>query len=975
MDAYLVKVACMTQSAAVPSQGSEPLRTLTLSVCLGSVLCLATLAAAWSPLEAAPPRGPLGSSSPLDEPVPFDDEPGLVAVPDLEAPEGLLTAVEIEGNVTIATEDIARQIRLRPGRPANQRLIQEDVDALIRLRWFVEVKPIVKVTDAGVVLIFKVIERPIVKHVEYKGNKKIKTAKFEGIANLKVGSPYDTAANKECARRIEKFYFEKGYIFATVDLESGSEPDQRDVIFLITEGPKVKVSGFKFTGNESFNTQLLKTKLTTKPRILWLIGGKYDPSTVPDDVSAIKAYYYSLGYFDVEVEQKEAFTEDKSSVQIQFAINEGPRYKIRSIGFAGNQVIPESDLRQDLSIKNGEHFSARHINADVQKMLTRYGEQGRLFAKVDAVPIYLSEPGTVDLEFKIDEDKPRRVREIRVHMQGDHPHTRTHLVRNIMRLHPGDLADPNLIRQSKTRLEGSGYFERGPEGGVRLEIRQVEDPEWLKEDELQLVRGQSSFGGFSDARPVTSTVAKEILPSPKAAVAVEPAERGAPAEIAPSEVEIERLPGAMEVPNDDASIMPLTSSLFNAPAGGENDVLPFVARAQSRGPLREPQDFINDNSPQGNPLEDAQRPPDPNIWNELPPPEFIDVDAYLSEARTGRLMFGVGVNSNAGVVGNIVLSEDNFDILRPPTSWDDVWNGTAWRGAGQKFRIEALPGSQVSRYMVDWQDPYFLDTDYNLGVSGFYFQRFYEYWNEQRLGGRVRMGKQLTQALAGTMAVRLEDVHVSGIPWYSPQDLVDTLGSNFLSTVRFSLSHDTRDAAMLSSSGHFVEVSVEQAFAEYNYFRAEAEARQFFTTYQRADGYGKHILTLRGDLGYTTDNTPVFERFFAGGFQNFRGFYFRGVSPTQNGIRTGGNWMALGGAEYSVPVTANEMIRMVGFTDFGTVTTDVGFSDFRLAVGGGLRIMVPMMGPVPIALDWSVPILRTDFDRTQVFSFYVGVNR
>ncbi|WLD12801.1 BamA/OMP85 family outer membrane protein [Planctellipticum variicoloris] len=940
----------MTHSACDASHSQNLVRPPNFSAWAAPLLCLFAFAANGGPAFSAPPEDFRERSQPSE-----------LAEADQSAnePEGLLAEVKIEGNSTISSEDIARQIRLRPGRPASQKLIQDDVDALVRLRWFARVEPILKQTDDGLVLTFKVLERPIVKHVEFKGNKKVKKEKFEGITNLKPGSPFDPAANKECARRIEKFYHEKGYVFAIVDLECGGEAEDRDVVFLITEGPKVAVSGFKFRGNESFNSQLLRTKLTTKPQILWLFGGKYDPTTVTDDVGAIKAYYYSLGYFDVQIEHKLAFTDDKSKVQIQYDIDEGPRYKIRKVEFNGNDVIPEPTLRSDLTISNGEFFSARKINIDVQKMLGRYGEQGRLFAKVDAVPIYLTEPGQVDLEFRIDEANPTRLREIRVHMQGDHPHTRTHLVRNIMRLHPGDLADPNLIRQSKTRIEGSGYFDHGPENGVRLEIRPVNEPDWISDTDLKLARGQS--GPFTQVRVGGHTTAKPLVDA-------DDYKAGPPVEEEEEEEEEEVRHGA-------TGVEPVTGRLFNAPAAGSNDILPFVARGQSRGPLPEPQDFINDNSPQGNPLSDALRNPGPDDWVQPAPPDFVDIDAYLTEARTGRLMFGVGVNSNAGVVGNIVLSEDNFDILRPPTSWDDVWNGTAWRGAGQKFRIEALPGTQVSRYMVDWQDPYFLDTDYNLGVSGFYFQRFYEYWTEQRLGGRVRVGKQLTRDLSASLSVRLEDVQISNIPTFSPQDLRDVYGDNFLSTVRGSLIHDTRDAAMMPSAGHYMEFSLEQAFAEFNYFRVEAEGRQYFTTYQRPDGYGKHVLTLRGDLGWTESSTPVFERFYAGGFQNFRGFAFRGVSPTEDGIRTGGTWMALGGAEYSIPVTANEMIRVVGFTDFGTVSDQVTLDDFRLSVGGGLRIMVPMMGPVPIALDWSVPILKGDFDNTQLFSFYVGINR
>ena len=85
--------------------------------------------------------------------------------------------------------------------------------------------------------------------------------------------------------------------------------------------------------------------------------------------------------------------------------------------------------------------------------------------------------------------------------------------------------------------------------------------------------------------------------------------------------------------------------------------------------------------------------------------------------------------------------------------------------------------------------------------------------------------------------------------------------------------------------------------------------------------------------------------------------------------------MVLGGAEYSLPVTANEMIKVVGFTDFGTVNDQVSLSNFRLSVGGGLRIVVPAMGPVPIALDLAVPLMKEQSDIQQIFAFYIGVNR
>ena len=87
---------------------------------------------------------------------------------------------------------------------------------------------------------------------------------------------------------------------------------------------------------------------------------------------------------------------------------------------------------------------------------------------------------------------------------------------------------------------------------------------------------------------------------------------------------------------------------------------------------------------------------------------YVVVDVNAEETQTGRLMIGAGVNSNAGLVGNIVIDEQNFDITRLPTSWEDIRNGTAFRGAGQRFRLEAAPGTELQRYTATFKNRIFL---------------------------------------------------------------------------------------------------------------------------------------------------------------------------------------------------------------------------------------------------------------------------
>ncbi|OYW17099.1 MAG: hypothetical protein B7Z55_13215 [Planctomycetales bacterium 12-60-4] len=128
-----------------------------------------------------------------------------------------LADVRIEGNVTIPVSEVQKFVKTRPGRTATQSMIKDDVDALVRTRWFISVEPVISRAESGPVLTYRVLERPIVRNVEYRGLVKMKRNKLEALTNLKVGSPYDVSANRECARRIEEMYHEKGHAFATVD--------------------------------------------------------------------------------------------------------------------------------------------------------------------------------------------------------------------------------------------------------------------------------------------------------------------------------------------------------------------------------------------------------------------------------------------------------------------------------------------------------------------------------------------------------------------------------------------------------------------------------------------------------------------------------------------------------------------------------------------------------------------------------------
>jgi outer membrane protein insertion porin family len=801
--------------------------------------------------------------------------------------------------------------------------------------------------------------------------------------------------------RLKAYYTGLGFIRAEISrLPVDPAKTWQMLTFVINEGPRYAVRKVSFVGNEKFSTEELGEELKLEP------GDFFNQAELRSDLATIRDRYGAVGHIFAKVEPDVRLQEEPGELDLVYEIQEG---KCCRVGRIYPEILGDNPRTQiatvlnRLSLSPGDVVDIRELRASERRL-----KASGLFeydpSKGIAPQIVVRPPDLEEMETGIARQPPRR------------PQVRGQ--------------SPKPVLQTAYRAPYASTSPSQPEvvdlclQGWWIGNRQAQRPQAASRAcggrlpsasaEPLLVRGQYSADAGLTIPPLRRPEPwTETQPAPRYGESAAPAQtapaspypppptNSAPASPPPggSSGALPGYPPAGRSTDAGPGSPPGVGGTYSGPtyprAGGSGRYDPPPSGPPA-GTLAPSSPTYGNQFPGGSVTVPPVLGPPPGVVSAAPPdavpeslflglppsedpPLFVPLNPEVYEARTGRLMFSVGVNSEAGLLGSVIVDEQNFNLFRPPRSWEDIRNGTAWRGRGQRFRLEAVPGTEVQRYTVNFQEPYLFDSQISLGLSGYYYTRWYREWDEERLGGRVSLGYQFTHDLSGTLSFRgakinIFDPIVAGLP-----ELDEALGDNALYGFRAQLAHDTRDNAFLATEGHYLEIGVEQVVGSFEYTRGDIDLRRYFLLRQHPDGSGRHVLSLNARAAVTSEDTPIYEHYFAGGFSTLRGFDFRGASPRDpgTGVLVGGHFMLLASVEYMFPITADDNLRMVVFCDTGTVqpTIDDWRDNYRVAPGLGLRIAIPAMGPAPIALDFAFPVSEEPGDENEVFSFFIGFLR
>ena len=385
------------------------------------------------------------------------------------ADEFLARDIRIDGLVRLTPASIYSMLPINSGDRVSDPVIAEAIRTLYASGLFDDIKAY-KEKD---VLVFKVVERPVISKLEFKGNKLIpKEALEQGLKKMGIaeGEVFKKSALQTIETELEQQYTQQGRYDADVTVETVARPNNRVELKLnFNEGTAAKVFDINIIGNTVFSDSDIKQIFAVKESGWASVvtrNDRYAREKMAASLEALRALYLNKGYINFNIINSQLnISEDKKHIFIEVSVDEGSQFKFGETKFLGDALYKPEELQMLKLYKDGETYSQEKVNAVKQLLLRKYGNAGYYYAEVNIVPEINNQTGIVNLNYYINPGQQVTVR--RINFTGNSK-TADEVLRREMRQMEGALASNEKIDLSKVRLERTGFFKKVDVKPVRV---------------------------------------------------------------------------------------------------------------------------------------------------------------------------------------------------------------------------------------------------------------------------------------------------------------------------------------------------------------------------------------------------------------------------------------------------------------------------------------------------------------------------
>lgn len=754
----------------------------------------------------------------------------------------------------------------------------------------------------------------------------------------------------------------------------------------------------------------------------WLRPGRpFEPRGMTSDV---RDMWESGNFDDIEVD----LTASADAVSLRLLVRERP--SVKDFKFKGNSAISEDDLLEVVKaeLKLGSIFRASEARRAVQKLRDKYAEEGRFLAEVEfeAVPF---RDNQVVLTFVIREHEKVTVR--RMTFLGNHgiPEDELREVTQTGRMGLLSFGSGGPFRQDMFERDvlvlQSYYYDKGyltvnvsaprvmltpDRSGIDIVIPIDEGPRFK-------VRRIDIFEVDADGKRIEPLLGKKRL---RDMIRARPGEYFNRAELIKdvSDIQLQYRdkgyafvdikPDPIPYPEQELADLRIaikrgrTVKFGNIEIRGNTKTRDKVIRRELE--IREDELFnetlLERSKERINRLGYFERV---DVSTEASDdPGYVNVNIEVTERPTGTFQVGAGFSSIESFIATAQVQQANLF------------------GRGQSLALMAQLSGLRQLIDIRFIEPYLLDTRVNAQVNLFDQLRVYSGFSLNSRGGSLSvgyplLGPELGASLTYTLKNDVVDTRTSSTFFgtasaasvFQRLPLANLFTDGLTSSLKPTLTYDTRNNRLFPTSGVFVQASSEFALTQFG------SANQYVRNHLTARFYypitSKITFKVNSDSGIVTspssEGVPLFARYFLGGIFDLRGYRLRTVGPRlplkttldenatsyTNGAVIGGNLQYYQNVELEFTLLEAVGLRGVVFTDLGNAwnledtyckaspaspysVSDPCFTpgdifNVRTSWGFGLRWFSPLG---PLRFEWGIPFKPLPYEETSVFEFTIG---
>lgn len=681
----------------------------------------------------------------------------------------------------------------------------------------------------------------------------------------------------------------------------------------------------------------------------------------------------------------------KSGKAVEIGVKEAPL--VSDVEFNGNSRLKDAQLRETVTMKAGSAFTADALTSDVARVRSAYDKRGRLDAKIET---QIDRRGDrVFLLYKIIEGPKSGIDTI--YFRGNSSFNAADLRSVIKTRQSGlvssllhqDVYDVDQVDADREALR-SFYVSKGyadatvsepevtyqPEAhttSIGFEIN--EGPRYT----LGSVNVDSTVRGYA-GHDATARYRRGRLYTPKAVDKLASELRNEAAKATPSNIGI--LTRTSRNPN---GTMDITYNVDRA----ENvyiERIDIVGNSLTKDyVIRREFDFSEGDRLDPNQIAIAERRLRAlgffrNLTIKTSKGSSDDrvlLTVLVDEQKTGEFSVGAGYSNPDGLMAEVGLSQKNF------------------MGTGRGFNINVGRGEDTATYGLSLTEPHFLGTRTTAFFESYLRENAsldddFRPYDEQLAGGRIGLKAPISEDLSATIYYAVTSRRVDDIDGKYRGSSLIAPGKSLNSLVGYTFDYNTLDDLTKPSEGSIASFDQQVAGlgGDAAFIRTEVRLKNYETIDERHDIIAS-LSTRAGHIAAFGDNDLSFFDHLRNDNDLVRGFERGGIGPRDvaTGLSMGGQAFIAASAEATAPlamVPEGLGLRGALFADVGTVFSadkDNAAKTGTLLQGNDLALRASVGAGIvwnsPIGViraNFALPVVKEDYDRTQVFSFSAGTH-